>query len=189
MSRIMTLLCALLLYAAATPAAELPGDSLYHLQATFNDQEGRPFALADLRGKPVLVSMFYTSCQYICPLMIEGIAQAEKSLEPQQRARLQIVMVSFDPAHDDIAALAQAAKARHLDLSRWRLARTDEGNVRQLAAVLGVRYRELATGGFNHTGEVTLLDPQGRVLASTEAMGAGKDTAFMDSLRAALSTP
>lgn len=189
MSRTMPLFFMLLLVAATTPAADLPGDSLYHVHATFSDQEGRPFALADLRGKPVLVAMFYTSCQYICPLMIEGIAQAEKSLEPQQRGRLQIVMVSFDPDNDDTAALAQTAETRHLDPSHWRLARTDEGNVRQLAAVLGVRYRELATGGFNHTGEVTLLDADGRVLASTDAMGAGKDAAFMGTLRTALSTP
>lgn len=189
MSRIMTLFFVLLLSAAAAPAAELPGDSLYHLQATFSDQGGHPFTLAELRGKPVLVAMFYTSCQYICPLMIEGIQQAEKTLEPQQRERLQVVMVSFDPTNDDTAALAQAATSRHVDVGRWRLARTDEGNVRQLAAVLGVRYRGLADGGFNHTGEVTLLDPQGRVLASTNAMDAVKDDAFMGTLRAALIAP
>jgi protein SCO1/2 len=189
MSRIMTVFFVLLLSAAATPEAELPGDSLYHLQATFSDQGGHPFTLAELRGKPVLVAMFYTSCQYICPLMIEGIQQAEKSLDPEQRNRLQILMVSFDPAHDDTAALAHTANSKHLDRSRWRLARTDEGNVRQLAAVLGVRYRELADGGFNHTGEVTLLDPHGRVLARTEAIGAGKDAAFMTALRAALDAP
>lgn len=189
MSRLTPLLCVLLMVAATAPAAELPGDSLYHLQATFSDQQGRPFALADLRGKPVLVAMFYTSCQYICPLMIEGIQQADKALSPQQRSHLQIVMVSFDPAHDDTAALAQAAQSRHLDLDRWRLARTDAANVRQLAGMLGVRYRELAAGGFNHTGEVTLLDRQGRVLATTEAMAAGKDAAFMSKLRSALDTP
>lgn len=176
-----------LLLCAGARAGDWPGDSLYHLQARLSDQQQRDFVLADLHDRPALVAMFYTSCQYICPLMIEGIQQAEKSLDPAQRDRLQIVMVSFDPAHDDTAALARTATDKHLDPARWHLARTDPGNVRQLAALLGVRYRELAGGGFNHTGDVVLLDGSGRAIARTAAIGAAKDARFMSTLRAALS--
>lgn len=179
----------LLLFSAGGSCADWPSDSLYHLQATFSDQQDRRFALGDLQGQPTLVAMFYTSCQYICPLMIEGIVQAEKSLQPAQRERLRIVMVSFDPKHDDTAALARTAASKRLDPSRWRLVRTEPGQVRQLAALLGVRYRELADGGFNHTGEVNLLDRDGRVLAKANAIDAVKDAAFMTQLRAALDPP
>ena len=44
--------------------------------------------------------------------------------------------------------------------------------MRKLAGVLGIRYRELADGEFNHTSALVLLDAEGRVLARTEKLGA-----------------
>jgi protein SCO1/2 len=38
--------------------------------------------------------------------------------------------------------------------------------------VLGVRYRQLADGQFNHTSALLLLDQDGRIMARTERMGA-----------------
>ena len=51
--------------------------------------------------------------------------------------------------------------------------------MRQAAGVLGIRYRELADGNFNHTSALVLLDAQGRVLARTERMGSVPDPAFV----------
>lgn len=173
----------LAVFAPAGAEAEPPADSLYHLSATFTDQTGAEFDLADEAGKPVLVAMFYTSCQYVCPLIVDGLKQLERSLAPDERERLRIVLVSFDSAHDDTQALAKVAAQRKLDPARWRLARTGAGEVRQLAALLGVRYRPLADGGFNHTSQVTLLDREGRAIASAEATAAVKDRAFVAKLR------
>lgn len=170
-------------FAPAGAGAEPPADSIYHLQARFTDQAGAEFALAEEAGKPVLVAMFYTSCQYVCPLIVDGLKQLEQSLAPDERERLRIVLVSFDSAHDDTQALAKLAAQRKLDPARWRLARTGAQEVRQLAALLGVRYRPLAGGGFNHTSRVTLLDREGRVIASAEATAAVKDRAFVAKLR------
>ena len=55
---------------AATPV--LPRDSVYHLQATLTDQAGRARPWASLAGRPRVVSMFYTSCQYVCPLIVDA---------------------------------------------------------------------------------------------------------------------
>ena len=61
-------LAASLLLPPAFAAGELPGDSVYRLDAALSDQDGKAFALADLRGTPVLASMFYTSCDMVCPM-------------------------------------------------------------------------------------------------------------------------
>ena len=34
---------------------------------TLRDTNGQPFSLSALRGKPIVVSMIYTSCHHICP--------------------------------------------------------------------------------------------------------------------------
>jgi protein SCO1/2 len=180
------LLCLSPLAAGAAEPAPLPGDSVYQLQDAFSDQSGREFRLAGRRGKPQVVAMFYTSCRYICPLIVDSAKGVEHGLSPAERARLGILLVSLDPARDDTAALASVAAKRKLDPARWTLARTDEGSVRRLAALLGVRYRVLADGEFNHTSALVLLDAEGRVLASSEKLGSVPDPAFLASVKAAI---
>lgn len=170
----------------ATAAAELPGDSLYLLQDSFSDQSGKAFQLADRRGKPQVVAMFYTSCRYICPLIVDSAKGVEHALTPAERARMGVLLVSMDPARDDTAALASVARNRKLDPARWTLARTDAGTVRRMAALLGVRYRELADGEFNHSSALVLLDAQGRVVARTERLGPVPDPAFLAAVKSTL---
>lgn len=187
--RLRWLVLAFTFVSASAPAAEpaaLPGDSVYHLDAAFTDQQGREFVLAQRRGKPQLVAMFYTSCRYVCPLIIDSAKGVEHALDEAGRARLQVLLVSLDPARDDIAALAGVAQRRRLDPERWTLARTGADDVRRLAALLGVRYRALADGEFNHTSELVLLDADGRRIASTARLGAVPDPEFVAKVRTLL---
>lgn len=180
----------LALLAASHPAkceeAALPPDSVYHLDARFSDQTGQEFTLAQRRGKVQLVAMFYTSCRYVCPLIVDSAKGVERVLDEDERERLHILLVSLDPARDDTAALRSVADKRKLDPARWTLARTDEDNVRRLAALLGVRYRALADGEFNHTSSLVLLDAQGRRLATTTKLGSVPDPGFVEQVRKAL---
>ena len=188
MTRLMLLLAVLLL-APAVHAADLPGDSVYRLTDVYTDQDGRAFRLADGRGKVRLATMFYTSCPYICPLIIDSARGVERALTPAERSRLAILLVSLDPARDDPAALKRIALKRKLDTTRWTLARTEAAGVRRTAAVLGIRYRALADGEFNHSSALVLLDGEGRVLARTEQLGAVPDPAFLAAVKAALAAP
>lgn len=191
MNRLMAALLALWMLGATAVARgeDLPSDSIYRLQATFSDQHGQTFELADLRGKPQLVAMFYTSCPYVCPLMIDSAKGVEHALTPQERAEISILLVSLDPARDDTEALKSVADKRKLDGAHWTLARTDERAVRKLAALLGVRYRVLANGDFNHTSAIYLLDGDGRKLASSAQLGGSPDPEFLRAVRAALPVP
>jgi hypothetical protein len=119
--------CFLLLLACAAGAAQasespppLPPDSIYRLEAPFSDQAGVEFTLAQRRGRPQLVAMFYTSCKFVCPLIIDSAKGVEHGLTPEERERLGIVLVSLDPARDDTAALKSVAAKRKLDPARCR---------------------------------------------------------------------
>ena len=170
--------------AAATPPAELPGNSIYQLRPPLTDQDGRPFELGSLRGQPVLVSMFYSSCEMVCPMIFETIHQTVQALPQTDRDRVRVLMVSFDPARDSVAVLKQTAQAHRCD-SRWTLARTDEASARKLAALLGVQYRRLASGEFNHSSTIELLDADGRIAARTGTLAA-VDPALLKTLRQSL---
>ncbi|GAB2490848.1 SCO family protein [Arenimonas alkanexedens] len=189
LSGFLLLACLLLPAAVLGQPAALPDDSLYLLEDRFSDQSGDAFVLADRRGEPQLVAMFYTSCRYICPLIVDSAKGVEHGLTPEQRARLGILLVSLDPARDDTEALAAIAQKRKLDPARWTLARTETSGVRRIAALLGIRYRALADGEFNHSSALVLLDAEGRVLARTEKLGSVPDPTFLAAVRAALASP
>lgn len=185
---VLTLLLAPLSAWAARPAP-LPADSVYHLQAPMTDQSGKRHAWAQLRGKPRVVSMFYTSCAYMCPLIVDAGLNIDKALTPAQRARIGIVLVSMDPARDTPAAMLSVASKRKLDPKRWMLLRPAPEDVRNVAGVLGIRYRLLADGEFNHTSELVLLDADGRILARTDKIGSAQDPAFLAAVRKAAGKP
>lgn len=169
--------------AAATP---LPRDSVYQLPLPLTDQHGRTADWRSRRGRPQLVSMFYTSCQYICPLIVDSGKAIEHALDANQRSRLGILLISMDPARDDPPALRAVADKRKLDPQRWTLAAPRSDDVRKVAAALGIRYRQLADGEFNHTSMLVLLDADGRILARTEQVGSQPDPEFVAAVRQAL---
>lgn len=152
-------------------ASALPGDSVYQLDIPLTNQDARASKLADLRGSPVLIAMFYTSCKYVCPLIVDSMRNVDKGLTPEERSHLRVVLVSFDPDHDTPQTLKAVAQERHLDLPRWTLDRTDAESVRKLAAVLGVQYRAIENGDFNHSTVISLLDREGRIAARSSRTG------------------
>ena len=168
------------------PTCGVPEDSVYQLQSAFTDQDSRQFVLADRRGKVQLVAMFYSSCKYVCPLIINSARGVQKALRATERSKLQILLVSFDTRRDTPKQLKATASAHQLDLNFWTLARTERKAVRTLAALLGVRYRELPDGEFNHTSQLVLLDEQGRIIARTEKMTPIPDAEFLAKVQDAL---
>jgi len=169
--------CALLLAVAASVARAqaangLPRDSTYHLVLPLVDQDGRGFTYADGRGRPRIVSMFYTSCKVVCPLIIDTLLKTERELGPERKATLDVLLVSLDPDNDTPEALKYVADRRRLDLARWRLARADEAGVRRLAAVLGIQYKQIENRDFSHSSALVLLDADGRIVARSDRLGA-----------------
>lgn len=171
---------------AAQPATALPGDSVYQLPLPLTDSQGQTRDWRALRGKPRLVAMFYTSCQYICPLIVESGKAVERQLTPAQQKRLGVVLISMDPARDDPAALRKVIDQRKLDATRWTLASPRLDDVRAVAGVLGIRYRQLADGGFNHSSALILVDAEGRIVARTEKIGSQPDPEFVAVVRKTL---
>jgi protein SCO1/2 len=185
----LALACLLLVVAsafAAPAAAPLPKDSVYQLPLPLTDQHGRTADWRSHRGQPQVVAMFYTSCQYICPLIVDSGKAVQHALTPAEQAKLGILLISMDPKRDTPAALMSVAKKRGLDPARWSLASPRPDDVRSAAGVLGVRYRQLADGEFNHTSALMLLDRDGRIVARTATIGSVVDPDFIAAVHRAL---
>jgi len=163
-------------------AAEVPGDSLYRLQIPLETADGTRIALSSLRGQPLLVTMFYSHCTSICPLLTADLQKIDGQLTPDQRSVTRVLMVSFDAVRDTPTALTGFKQLHHIEDPRWVVARASAGNVRLLAAALGIRYRELPDHSFNHSAVITLADRDGVVRARVVGVG-GADAQFLDTVR------
>jgi len=163
-------------------AAEPPGDSLYQLRAVLTTQQGAPAGFDLYRGHPAVVSMFYGSCPAYCPMLITAVQVYESHLDEASRARLRVLLVSFDAARDTPQRLAELSRLHRADPLRWTFASAREPAARRIAALLGFHYRQLEDGSFDHSQIVTLLDGEGRVVASTTKLIG--DSVFEARLRA-----
>lgn len=191
MSRIALFLLAAMVSASAVAAPPanrappLPADSVYQLPVTLTDQKGQARAWGLRRGRPQIVAMFYSSCKFICPLIVDSGKAVQKQLTAQERSRVSVLLISLDPERDAPAALAAVVRQRQLDQGSWTLASPAPGDVRAIAGLLGVRYRRLDNGDFNHTSALVLLDAEGRIVARTEKMGSAPDPEFVAAVRKA----
>ena len=168
-------------------AGELPADSLYQLHAGLETQTAERVGLDLHRGHPTLISMFYGSCPAACPMLMTSLQVYESHLDQAARARLRVLLVSFDAARDRPPQLARLAEEHHTDAMRWSLVSAEEPDARKIAALLNFRYRRLPDQSFDHSLSITLLDPKGRVLATTQTLVG--DTAFEAKLAAATAAP
>jgi protein SCO1/2 len=171
--------------AAATPASSWPADSVHQADVALETSRGERTTLAATGGQVRIVSMFYASCAAACPLTVSTLRRIDNELTAGERARLAILLVTFDPEHDDPSVLLEFAGQHHIDDSRWTLGRASLADTRKLASALDIRYRRLDDGNFNHSTVLVLLDWSGRVLARTDRMGT-PDPAFVAAVRKAL---
>ncbi len=171
--------------AQASDGNLLPPNSVYHLQALVEDQFGEITGLDRYKGQPVLVTMFYTSCPHVCPMLISTIKLTESKLSDEERADLRVLTISIDPERDTPGKLRETMERHSVDASRWSMVRSDPGDLRAIAGVFGVKYKQLPDGEFSHTTRIILLDREGTQVASTEQLGR-HDTAFLQAIRTSL---
>ena len=151
-----------------------PAPSLYELLSPWQDQAGKLFHWQDLQGRPALIAMVYTSCQQSCPMIVSELNSLVKSLSKERQAELQVLLFSFDPERDTVERLASYAKERRIK-SHWRLLTATGKDVRELAAVLGFRFKKMQSGDFSHANTITLLNRSGQIQGQQTDLKNGRE--------------
>lgn len=149
---------------ATAAATKLTDRSIYQLDASWTTDAGQPFKLAELLGRPVVLAMFFTSCGYACPRIVNDMTQIEQSLSSAARDQTVFVLASFDDERDTVATLRAYREQHELAAKQWVLLRGAPGDIRELAAVLGVKYKKDAAGMFSHSNLITILNGEGEIV-------------------------
>ena len=127
-----------------------------------------PVALADHRGKVVIVYFGYTFCPDVCPTSLSAIAQALSALTPAELEKVSGFLISVDPERDTMAVLKAYAPFFHPHLVG--LGGTPE-QVAQVARQYGARYmkQKPSDGGqyaVDHSSLTYVIAPDGKLAAS-----------------------
>ncbi len=155
--------------AQAQVDTELSQVSLYEHPLQGKNQEAQKFDLASLQGKYVLLSFFYASCNYSCPLLLEALKKFDAQLNIHAKENSKIALISFDPKGDTPEKLKEKFLQNKLDALRWIFINLSENQLREITAILDVKYRRMQDQ-INHSTVFIVLDPQGKIIAREEGL-------------------
>src|SRR5687767_10982924 len=136
---------------AVRPKA-LPGDF------SLRNQEGELVRTADLRGKVVVITPTYTTCEESCPVAVQQVRGAIDDLSSEDRERVRAFALSVDPDNDT------PDKAQEFVLSRRVRGYLDYllGSRRELQPVWRKYGFAPQTETQEHNSYVVLLDGNAR---------------------------
>jgi cytochrome oxidase Cu insertion factor (SCO1/SenC/PrrC family) len=153
-------LATLAVLACATPVAARADDAR---AIALVDQAGAPFRIADLRGRPAVLTFVATRCSDACPLANVAFAALRTRLA-HDRVRARLVTITLDPAYDTPFVMSKLAQSFHADARDWVFASGSEKNVHSLMNSLGVVASTGKSGVPDvHTTFVYVLDRDARL--------------------------
>jgi len=146
-------------------ALELSQAALGHTVANqvLRGVDGQAFDLSRLRGKPVVVSMIYTSCHHVCPMITQNLGKAvDIAHEALGDDAFAVITVGFDWAVDSPDRMRMYAAERRIDVPGWYFLAGDEISIGGLSRDLGFQFFPSAKG-FDHLAQTSVLDADGVV--------------------------
>ncbi len=141
------------------------------------DQQGQPVQLSRYRGRPLVVSMIFTSCHHVCPAITRYLATAvEAAREALGEDSFQVLTIGFDTAVDTPDAMRVFARKQGIDDPNWAFLSGSADTVGHLVKDVGFVYFP-SPRGFDHINQVTIIDRDGIVYR--QAYGAEFDLPWL----------
>ena len=180
---LMTAAAAAVMVLGALPSSSQDSGerSIYRLQGSWTQDDGKPLRLDELRGEPQVLTLFYTTCTGSCPITVKALQMFSEGEKSAGKARVRFVLITVDPAQDTLAVLRKYRRTMHLEKGVWRLVRGKESDVRKMAALLGFNYEQIDSGEFMRSNLITVLDTRGQIVH--QQSGVADDS---EALRAAI---
>jgi protein SCO1/2 len=146
-----------------------PSDiSLFNLESDWQNQNAETTQLSFLNGKPTIMTMIYTHCEYSCPVIVKEMKDLYSKIPQDYTSDVNFLFVSIDPIHDKPDTLKRFMKEEELNPEQWTMLSGTESNIRELAAVLGFKYKKSSLMDYAHSNLITLLNEKGEIVEQLE---------------------
>lgn len=134
---------------------------LYQAPMQWTDDQGKPVRLSQWQGKPVLITMAYSTCRKFCPITLARLAEVQRLFD-QHKIDAEFVVISYDPQGDTWQTWAEFRKSRHYERSNWHFLVGSEENTKTVSQLLGMDYW-LYDEHIMHNFKIVRLSPTGAV--------------------------
>ena len=126
------------------------------------DQDGLAFDIRDLGGRWHLLFLGFTACPDVCPTTLSDLRRLLGRLQPEVRERVQVVLVSVDPARDTPERLKQYLAYYR---SEFKGLTGELSELTKLSKALGLPFvpTNQTDGDYSvsHSGNIALVAPDG----------------------------
>lgn len=143
------------------------GQALLDLE--FTNGSGQAVQLSDYAGKPLLISLIFTSCHHVCPTLTRhlktAVDAARDALGPDS---FNVVTIGFDTANDTADRMQDFATKQGINEAKWVFLSSSAENMAKLTENLGFIYFP-SPGGFDHMTQLTIVDRDG--IINTQVYG------------------
>jgi protein SCO1/2 len=127
----------------------------------FYTTDGRVRRLAEYTGKPLVVSLIFTSCPHICPTTTQHLAKVvRKARKALGDDSFRVVTIGFDAARDTADRMRTFARQQNVAIDGWEFLAADAQTIEVLTRELGFQFYP-SGGSFDHLIQSTIIDAKG----------------------------
>ena len=130
---------------------------------TFTNAKGKQVKLEDFRGKPLVLSMVYTSCYQICPMTTRHLSKVvETARDALGEDTFAVAVIGFETKVDTPDAMQYFANKQGISDKNWNLLSVNEQDLEALSKDLGFLYYPTSSG-YDHLIQASVIDADGKV--------------------------
>lgn len=158
-------------------------ESIYNLESKWENQNADTIQLKHFAGKPTIMAMIYTHCAFSCPLIVADMKELQKLIPENKRKDINFLLISIDPDNDRPDTLTSFMKREKLDQKYWTMLTGTETKIRELASVLGFKYKKSSMMDYAHSNLISVLNPNGEIAEQINGFGADKKSLINEVLK------
>ena len=164
---ILNIVC-LVEYGAAKDAAATSRLAVIGTAPDFalSTQAGQVVRCSDLRGKVLIVSFIFTTCNGTCPATTHRMSQVQQELKARglgKDDRVRLLSITLDPVRDTPDVLTAYMRLYDVDAMNWSFLTGPPDQVAKTIKAWGMWVRPAANGQLDHPARVFLVDSRGRI--------------------------
>lgn len=136
------------------------GEGLAVPEFTFLERGGRPYGLADLKGKVWVAAFIFTRCRTTCIPMCGEMMELQDEFRDESDFR--IVATTVDPVHDTAERLKKFGEGYGADPERWLFLTGKKEDIKRFAHG-GLKIQWHPEDPLIHSTYFVLVDREGRI--------------------------
>jgi protein SCO1/2 len=157
----LTLLAVLFVMPLCAISQESVIAPVYRLPMIWTDDQGKQVSLAKWQGKPVIMTMAYSTCRKFCPMTMARLTQLQRLFD-KQSIMAEFVVISYDPSVDKWQTWAQYRKIHDLNRENWHFLTGSLEDTKTVSQLLGMDYW-LYDEHVMHNFKIVRLGPKGDI--------------------------